>query len=284
MSLSSELRQAANTIRARAPVEPRIGIVLGSGLAGFADNVTEPCVVPYAEIPGFPSSTVPGHPGRLVLGRVAGKPVAVMQGRAHMYEGHSAATVAFPVRVLVTMGVETLILTNAAGGIRADLGPGDLMLLTDHLNLSGQNPLTGPNDAALGPRFPDLSTTYRPGLRTLAETTAEQLGLPLKRGVYACMSGPSYETPAEVRMLRALGGDAVGMSTVCEAIAATHMGAGVLGISCITNHAAGIARKPLSHTEVAEVAERIGEQFGALLCGIVARCDPTAVRPETSVR
>lgn len=271
MNAYQSCHEAAEFLRARLPLSPTAGVVLGSGLASFATSLSERVEVPFSEIPHFPRTSVVGHPGCAVFGRIAGVPIAALQGRVHLYEGASAAEVAFPVRVLAALGVRTLVVTNAAGGIRADLTPGDLMMIVDHINLSGHNPLTGMNDERFGPRFPDMSTAYDPGLRTLLEMTAHDLSIPLKRGVYACMSGPSYETPAEIRMLRALGADATGMSTVCETVAAVHMGLKVAGISCISNHAAGMGPSPLSHAEVTATTARVGERFSALLAAFFAR-------------
>jgi len=272
--LVSALDSVTRLIRERSGLQPEVGIILGSGLGGFADGFADATVIPYAEIPGFPTSSVPGHAGRLVIGRLGGAVVVAMQGRVHYYEGYEPWEVAFPARVLCRLGIRALVVTNAAGGIRRDLSPGDLMRITDHLNLSGMNPLIGPNDARLGPRFPDMSTAYDPRLGAVLDETAAGLGIRLAAGVYACLSGPSYETPAEIRMLRVLGADAVGMSTVPEVIAAAHMGVPVVGISCITNLAAGIGDKPLSHEEVAEVAERVKDRFSALLASFL----PAAAR------
>lgn len=269
MALYEQIRVAAEAVSRRARGAPDIGVILGSGLGGFADLLNDAVAIPYAEIPGFPVSSVPGHAGRLVLGTLGGARVAAMQGRVHVYEGYPAWQVAFPARVLCSLGIKALVVTNAAGGIRADLLPGDLMAIADHVNLSGHNPLTGPNEEKLGPRFPDLSTAYDPALRALLSEAAARLRLPLKQGVYAWLAGPSYETPAEIRMLRSMGADAVGMSTVPEVIAAAHMGVKVAGISCITNHAAGIARKPLSHAEVSETAERVKDLFSGLLAAFL---------------
>ncbi len=272
MSLSEQIQLAAQEVSRRAPGAPQVGVILGSGLGSFADLLKDPVAIPYGELSGFPVSSVVGHAGRLVLGSLGGARVAAMQGRVHVYEGYPAWQVAFPARVLCALGIKVLAVTNAAGGIRSDLSPGTLMAISDHVNLSGHNPLTGPNEEALGPRFPDLSTAYDPELRALLMETAAHLRLQLKHGVYAWLAGPSYETPAEIRMLRALGADAVGMSTVPEVIAAAHMGVKVVGVSCITNHAAGIARKPLSHAEVAETAERVKDVF----CGLLAAFLPAA--------
>lgn len=263
--LLEKLDATVATIRARTALMPEVGIILGSGLGGFAEGLEDAVTIPYAELPDFPTSSVPGHPGRLVIGRLGQTVVVAMQGRVHFYEGYSPWEVAFPARVLCRLGIRALVVTNAAGGIRSDLAPGDLMRITDHLNLSGMNPLAGPNEEALGPRFPDMSAAYDLRLGNLLDEAAAQVGTPLKAGVYCYLSGPTYETPAEIRMLRVLGGDAVGMSTVPEVIAARHMGVPVVGISCITNFAAGIGDKPLSHEEVALVAEQVRDRFSALL-------------------
>lgn len=226
--------------------------------------------IPYARIDGMPRPQVEGHAGRLVIGTCAGQRVVAMQGRAHLYEGHAPGAVVLGVRVMVALGAGAVVLTNAAGGIRSDLLPGTLMLIEDHLNLTGHNPLVGPPEPDLGPRFPDMSAVYDPGLRGLAQAVAAREAVALKGGVYAGLLGPSYETPAEIRMLRTLGADAVGMSTVLEAIAARHMGARCLGISCITNAAAGLADAPLDHTEVQQRAAQVREDFARLLLGIIA--------------
>ena len=256
--------------------QPVVGMILGSGLGRFADSLKDSIVVPYGEIPGFPTSSVAGHKGQLVLGRVGETWVLVMQGRVHYYEGYDLAEVVFPTRVLVSLGCKMLVVTNAAGGIHADFKPGDLVLLSDHLNLMGANPLRGPNPDALGPRFPDMSTAYDPGLRALAKEVARAQNVDLKSGVYAALAGPTYETPAEIRMLRTMGADLVGMSTVPEAIAANHMGARVLGISCVTNLAAGISPVPLSHEEVSETANRVEKVFVGLISALAERLDQTA--------
>jgi purine-nucleoside phosphorylase len=267
-----QLQECLAAVRARAAgFEPRTGVILGSGLGAFADGFEERVVIPYSELPHFPHSSVPGHAGRLVLGLVGGQPTVAMQGRVHFYEGYPPAQVAFPARVLCSLGIRTLVVTNAAGGVKLGLVPGDLMAITDHLNFSGWNPLTGPNDDRLGPRFPDMSTAYHPGLVGLLADTAKRTGVTLKQGVYAMLSGPSYETPAEIRAMRALGADAIGMSTVPEVIAAAHMGVKVAGISCITNLAAGIGDKPLTHEEVAETANRVREIFCELLASFLPR-------------
>jgi purine-nucleoside phosphorylase len=260
------LETCVAAVRAKAPsARPKVGIILGSGLGDFATVLADATVIPYSDLPNFPLSGVPGHAGRLVIGDLGGESIVAMQGRVHFYEGYSPAEVAFPARVLCALGIKGLVVTNAAGGINTGFQVGDLMAITDHLNLSGYNPLVGPNEAALGPRFPDLSHAYDPKLLALLQGCAAATKTTLRKGVYACLSGPSYETPAEIRMLRVLGADAVGMSTVPEVIAAAHMGVKVAGISCITNLAAGMSSQPLSHTEVAETAARVRDVFTRLL-------------------
>jgi purine-nucleoside phosphorylase len=262
---------AASFLTQRLARPPAIGVVLGSGLGAFADRVEGPASIAYEEIPHWPSAKVVGHAGRLVAGRVAGRDVVVLSGRAHFYEGYSLDTVVFGVRVLARLGVRTLVLTNAAGGINTAFQPGTLMVIDDHLNLIGSNPLIGPNDERLGPRFPDMTETYSRRLRGLANAAAAGAELDLAHGIYAAVHGPSYETPAEIRALRTLGADAVGMSTVPEAIAARHMGVEVLGLSCITNPAAGVLPEPLRHDEVMEVAARASAAFIRLLEAIVGQ-------------
>jgi len=268
---AGHIREAADFIRSRTPNAPEIGLILGSGLGVLADHVEGAAVIPYRDIPHFPLSTVEGHAGELVVGRLAGRTVVIMRGRFHMYEGYGPELTAFPVRVMKALGARTLVVTNAAGGINTSFKPGDLMLIADHLNLTGRNPLVGPNDDELGPRFPDMSEAYSRRLRAIARETAREQGLELREGVYAGLLGPSYETPAEIRMLRALGADAVGMSTVAEVIAARHAGLEVLGISCISNMAAGILDQPLSHEEVMETTERVKARFLALVTGVIPR-------------
>jgi len=246
-----------------------IGVVLGSGLGAFADTLDHRKETPYSEIHGWPVSTAAGHAGKLVAGRIGKTEVIVLAGRAHLYEGYSAAQVTFGIRELARRGVRSLVLTNAAGGINLEYRPGDLVLISDHINLMGANPLTGPNDDALGPRFPDMSEAYSREYRETAKLAAKDLGIPLREGVYAALSGPSYETPAEIRYLRIIGADLVGMSTVPETIVANHMGMRVLGISCVTNMAAGILAQKLVHSEVIETGERVKETLIALLRGIV---------------
>jgi purine-nucleoside phosphorylase len=260
---------AADFILARTALRPRIGIVLGSGLGAFAGELADATAVPFAEIPHFPQSTVPGHSGRLVIGTVAGVPVAVMQGRVHAYEGYSSDEVTFPVRVLGRAGVTRLILTNAAGGINPAYHRGQLVLLSDHINFSGRNPVAGANDERFGPRFFDMSEAYSARLRALAQQAAQSLDFELSEGVYLSVLGPSFETPAEIRAFRTLGADLVGMSTVQETIAARHMGIEVLGISCVTNMAAGIQKEPLSHEEVIETGRAVEARLAGLLTHLV---------------
>jgi purine-nucleoside phosphorylase len=245
--------------------------VLGSGLGSWADRLEGRVTIPYRELPGFPASQVVGHAGNLVCGRSGSAWVLALQGRVHYYEGHELAEVVWPVRVLIAAGCSTVIITNAAGGVDPKLTPGELVILADHLNLASASPLRGPNDERVGPRFPDMSDAYAPELRALARRAGEELGLSLREGVYAWLGGPSYETPAEVRMLRGLGADLAGMSTAPEVIAARHMGARVLGLSCVTNLAAGISPHKLSHDEVTETAARVRDTFVALLDRVVAR-------------
>jgi purine-nucleoside phosphorylase len=263
---------AVSYIRKRFVARPRLGLILGSGLGEFADTIAEKrLAIPYARIPNFPVSTVAGHAGRLVIGDLGGIDVLVMQGRCHYYEGHDASAVTFPVRVMARIGVGTLVVTNSAGGISKKFKVGDLMVISDHVNLMGMNPLRGPNPDEIGPRFPDMSAAYDAELQNLASRAARGLGFTLRRGVYAAMPGPSYETPAEIRMLGRLGVHAVGMSTVPEVIAARHAGMRVLGISCITNYAAGVSRQPLSHEDVLETTRRVRSRFSRLLTAVVER-------------
>ena len=265
-------REAADFIRKQLPqgMSPEIGLVLGSGLGTLADSMKDPIIVDYGSVPGFPQPTVEGHKGRFVIGDYEGKPVLVMQGRFHYYEGKEMEEVVLPIRVMRDLGIGTLILTNAAGGINTDFRPGDIMLITDHINLSGLNPLRGKNYDEFGPRFPDMSNAYDPGLRQITLDAAKQLGIPIRTGIYAMMQGPSYETPAEIRMLRMLGADAVGMSTVPEVLAAVHAQMKVLGISCITNMAAGILKKSLTHQEVMETANQAKDKFLQLINAVIA--------------
>jgi purine-nucleoside phosphorylase len=262
---------AARWIRAELGEEARVALVLGSGLGAFADDLEDAASLPYLEIPGFARPTVEGHAGRLVSGSIEGVACLAMQGRFHYYEGYSFEEVVFPVRVFGVLGIKSLVLTNAAGGLNVELDQGSLMVISDHLNLMGANPLLGPNDERFGPRFPDMSEVYSRDYQEMAVAEAHAIGLELRRGIYAALSGPSYETPAEIRMLRTLGADAVGMSTVPEAIAARHMGIKVLGISCITNMAAGLLDQPISHTEVMETGERVHDTFKELLRRVIPK-------------
>jgi len=270
-SLYLRAEHAARTIRARTTLDAQIAVVLGSGLGGFADEFEEAVRIPYAEIPGFASSTVAGHAGSLVIGKVGPVPVIAMQGRVHFYEGYSLEEVTFPIRTLKLLGIETLLLTNAAGGINVQLSEGTLMIISDHLNLMGVNPLRGPNDERFGPRFPDMTEVYSRDLQETVVEEANVLGIEVRRGIYAALSGPNYETPAEIHMLRSFGADAIGMSTVPEAIVARHMGMRVLGISCITNMAAGISDGPINHEEVMEIGNRVRATFSLLLRHIIDR-------------
>jgi purine-nucleoside phosphorylase len=262
---------AAAFIQAQTPLRPRIAVVLGSGLGAFADTLTNTTRIPYAQIPSFPRATAIGHSGQLVIGQLKGLPLVAMQGRVHLYEGYSPQEVAFPMRVLGRLGLQSVVLTNAAGGINLAYEQGALVLIKDHINLQGKNPLVGPNDDHFGPRFPDMTQAYSKLYRGIAREEAAKLGLPLQEGVYAGVLGPSFETPAEIRYLRTIGADLVGMSTISEVIAARHMGIEVLAISCVTNMAAGILDQPLSHEEVLETGERVKEQFEALLRAVLPR-------------
>lgn len=269
--LYSRAENAARIIRSRTAADARIALVLGSGLGGFAEDFEDAVNIPYREIPGFVSSTAQGHAGRLVSGKVDGVPVLAMQGRVHYYEGYSLEEVTFPIRTFKLLGINTLVLTNAAGGVDIELTQGALMVISDHLNVMGVNPLRGPNDERFGPRFPDMSEVYSRELQEFVIEEARGLGVTVRRGIYAALAGPSYETPAEIHMLRAFGADAVGMSTVPEAIVARHMGMKVLGISCVTNMAAGITENPINHEEVMETGERVRETFTQLLRKVIAR-------------
>ena len=263
--------QAAQFILGKTRLRPKIAVVLGSGLGAFAEDLAEGTRIPYQEIPFFPHSTAVGHAGVLALGKCAGIPVAAMQGRAHMYEGYSPHEVAFPMRVLGRMGVKAAVLTNAAGGVNLEYKQGCLVLLSDHINLQGRNPLVGPNDERFGPRFPDMTRAYHHPYREAAREAARRLGITCFEGVYAALLGPNYETPAEIRFLRTIGADVVGMSTVAEVIVARHMGIKVLAISCVTNMAAGILDQPINHAEVLETGERVQGQFIALLRAVIPR-------------
>ena len=263
--------EAVAAVRDRAGGVPDVAIVLGSGLGDFAGRLRDAVSLPYGDLPHWPASKVIGHEGRLVIGSLGARRVAALSGRAHFYEGHDLRTVTFATRVMARLGVKALILTNAAGGINVRLTPGMLMLIDDHINLLGSNPLVGPNEEAFGARFPDMSEVYSKRLRDIADAVAREQQLAVGHGVYVAVHGPSYETPAEIRYLRTIGADAVGMSTVPEAIAARHMGVEVLGISCITNMAAGVLPQPLDHHEVMETARRVRGRFVALLETIIAR-------------
>ncbi|HJR61316.1 MAG TPA: purine-nucleoside phosphorylase [Vicinamibacterales bacterium] len=269
MDYYDRVQEAAAKLR--APGVPDVAIVLGSGLGDFADGLTGASTTSYDQIPHWPSSAVVGHAGKLVTGSLGGRRIAALSGRAHFYEGHDLRTVTFPTRVLGLLGVRTLILTNAAGGINTAFDPGTLMVIDDHINLLGSSPLLGLNDERFGPRFPDMTEVYSKRLRGIADEAARATGVRVAHGVYVALHGPSYETPAEIRFLRTIGADAVGMSTVPEALVARHMGIDVLGISCITNPAAGVLPEPLHHDEVMEVARRVKGAFSSLLEGIIER-------------
>ncbi|MEY4480023.1 MAG: hypothetical protein RLZZ267_701 [Bacillota bacterium] len=267
----NQIDQAVSYIQTKLNVQPEIGLILGSGLGMVADLVKNPIVIPYKEIPNFPVSTVEGHAGELVVGELHGKHVVVMKGRFHLYEGYQVQQVAFPVRVMRKLGVTKMLVTNASGGVNTAYKPGDLMLITDHLNFQFTNPLLGANADEFGVRFPDMSEAYSKRMRQIALEVAAEQNIALQQGVYLGLLGPSYETPAEIRMIRTLGGDAVGMSTVAETITARHAGIEVLGISCISNMAAGILDQPLSHDEVMETTGRVQQTFLNLVLGIIPR-------------
>lgn len=274
MALYEDVIRAAEFLRGKTRHRPETCIILGSGLDALMDRIRDADSISYAEIPGFPESSVAGHAARMIFGTLAGRETVLMCGRFHFYEGHSMKQVAFPMFVLHEMGVQTLIVTNACGGINESFAPGDLMLITDHINLTGNNPLIGPNDERFGPRFPDMTEVYSSALRRAAMEQAEELSIPLKEGVYALFTGPMYETAAEIRALRTMGADAVGMSTVPEATAARYLGMQVLGISCITNMATGIAKKAHSHEAVLAKARQSGEQLCALIEAILGSVQP----------
>jgi purine-nucleoside phosphorylase len=267
------IEEAKRLLESRTPVRPTVGVVLGSGLGAFADELSERTDIPYAEIPGWPGSTAVGHAGKLVIGKLGELAVAVMAGRAHLYEGYTPAQVTFGVRVLGRLGVRSMVFTNAAGGIDLTLEQGGLVLISDHINLQGVNPLTGPNDDSLGPRFPDMSEAYSRAYREAAKEVAMELCVPISEGVYAAMIGPSYETPAEIRYLRTIGADVVGMSTVLEAIVANHMGIKVLGISCVTNMAAGILPQKINHAEVLETGAQVRDTLVRFLKTLLPRLE-----------
>jgi purine-nucleoside phosphorylase len=274
MSRITVMDNALRYIQSRISVRPSVAVVLGSGLGAFAHELTGPVEIPYADIPGWPTSTAVGHAGKLILGQLGALPLAVMAGRAHLYEGYSPAQVAFGVRVLGSLGVRSIVFTNAAGGINLNFERGGLVLISDHINLQGSNPLLGPNDDRFGPRFPDMSEAYSVKFREIARFAAAELGIPIGEGVYAAMVGPSYETPAEIRYLRAIGADLVGMSTVPEVIVANHMGIRVLAISCVTNMAAGILPQKISHEEVLETGDMVRETLVRLLKHVLPRLEP----------
>ena len=266
-----QVAAAADFIRGQSNALPAIAVVLGSGLGDFASRLGNAASFSYQQIPHWPASTVVGHEGRLVIGDVNGRRIAALSGRAHFYEGHDLRTVTFATRVLGALGVKTLILTNAAGGVNTRFNPGSLMVIDDHINPMGSNPLIGPNEERFGPRFPDMTEVYSKRLRRVADEAGQAIGVTLEHGIYVAWHGPSYETPAEIRYLRMIGADAVGMSTVPEAIVARHMGVEVLGISCITNFAAGVLPQPLNHEEVLATAQRVRGQFATLLEVIITK-------------
>jgi purine-nucleoside phosphorylase len=271
VSSKSIIDEAAAFIRTTTDIRPEIGLILGSGLGVLGDELEDAVTIPYEDIPHFPVSTVEGHAGELLIGKLQGRSVVLMRGRFHMYEGYEPELTALPVRVMKELGVTSLLVTNAAGGVNLDYKPGNLMLISDHINLTGRNPLVGPNDNELGLRFPDMSDAYSRRLRTIAKDAAAEIGVSVQEGVYVGLLGPNYETPAEIRMLRTLGVDAVGMSTVSEVIVARHSGIEVLGISCISNMAAGILDQPLSHIEVIETTEMVKEQFISLVLTVIPK-------------
>lgn len=270
-AMIEKIDEAVRYIRGRSTLQPEVGVILGSGLGDVVDAVEIETAIPYADIPGAKASTVLGHQGRMIFGRANGRRVVVMQGRVHFYEGYEMGEVMFLSRVIGRLGIRQLIVTNAAGGVNTSYVAGDLMLISDHINLMGQNPLRGPNVEGLGVRFPDMSEAYPESLRAIARGVAKDLGLDLKEGVYLALSGPTYETPAEIRAFRILGADAVGMSTVPEVIAMGHMGIPVLGISCITNMAAGILKQKLTHQEVIDTTMRVQKQFTDLVLGVLKK-------------
>jgi purine-nucleoside phosphorylase len=267
------INDAVQFLESQTPLRPRVAVVLGSGLGAFADELADRIEIPYAAIPGWPCSTAIGHAGRLVFGRLDALDVAVMAGRVHLYEGYTPAQVTFGVRVLASFGIRTIVFTNAAGGINLALERGGLVLISDHINLQGSNPLVGPNDDSLGPRFPDMSEAYSRSLRTLAHEVGSELGIRLAEGIYAAVLGPSYETPAEILYLRTIGADLVGMSTVPEAIVANHMGMRALGISCVTNMAAGILPQKIDHAEVLEAGEMVRGTLVRFLKALLPRME-----------
>lgn len=267
----SEINKAKEFVQSKTTEKPTIGIILGSGLGPFADTLEDAVHIPYHTIPHFAASGAVGHANELVIGKIAGKTVVAMKGRFHYYEGVSLDEVTFPVRVMKALGVEKLIITNACGAVNTDFNPGDLMLITDHINLTANNPLIGPNNPELGVRFLDVSEVYNKAMRQIVIDIAKEQGITLRQGVYAWWTGPTYETPAEIRMIKTLGADAVGMSTVPEALIARHSGIDTIGISCLTNMACGILEQPLSHDEVIETAERVKSTFLKLISEVIAR-------------
>tara|TARA_R110002049_G_scaffold66794_1_gene174088 strand:- start:538 stop:1368 length:831 start_codon:yes stop_codon:yes gene_type:complete len=269
MTLFEKLEQSSAYIKKIRNIQPRVGVVLGSGLGAFVEQIEDKVTLPYAEIPNFKPTTVEGHEGQLILGKIGNVEVAVMQGRYHAYEGHDMDQVVFPVRLLASLGIDSIILTNASGGVNESYKAGDLVLITDHINLSGMNPLLGPNINELGPRFPDMTNAYDKDLRKVILEQAKANGVDLKQGVYAGVLGPTYETPSEVRMIRTLGADLVGMSTVPESIAANHLGLSVAGISCVTNMAAGIENVELKHEDIKVQALKVMEKFSALVASTI---------------
>lgn len=269
--MTEQLNACLRCVRGKTDFQPKVGIVLGSGLGGFADEIDCKAVVNYKEIEGFPVSTVEGHKGRFVFGFVENVPVVIMQGRVHYYEGYSMQEVVLPVRLMGLMGISRLILTNASGGVNEKFHAGDLMILTDHITTAVPSPLIGKNLDELGPRFPDMTEVYSKRLQSLIREAADEAGIPIQEGVYVQFTGPNYETPAEIRLARSWGGDAVGMSTACEAMAAKHMGLEICGISCVTNMAAGISPEPLSHEEVQKSADLASANFKKLIRGMVKK-------------
>lgn len=271
-TIEQRIESAAVYIRQKTGLRPAMGLVLGSGLGDFCDGFEQSVCIPFSEIPGFPVPTVEGHSGTVVLGLYHGVPLMALRGRVHYYEGGTQQEITIPIRVMKLLGAETVLLTNACGGVNLDYKAGVLMLISDHINFSGSNPLIGPNLASFGPRFPDMSDIYTRSLREKIRTRSEELGIVLREGVYAMYSGPNYETPAEIRMFRTMGADAVGMSTVPEALVARHAGMKVIGVSCITNMAAGVLEQPLSHSEVVETANRVKSDFVRLVETIIDLC------------
>src|SRR5256714_2632034 len=280
LSLYDRAQRAAEQIHSSAKARPSVAIVLGSGLGAFADELTESTSLAYKDIAGFAQATVEGHAGRLVIGKAGEVPIAAMQGRFHFYEGYSLEDVTFPIRVLKLLGVRTLILTNAAGSLNTEFTPGSLMVISDHINLMGVNPLIGANDDRFGPRFPDLTSTYDPDLQNIVIEEARAMKIDMRRGVYAALTGPSYETPAEIHMVRTLGADAVGMSTVPEAIVARHMEMRIIGISCITNLAAGVSNRPIDHSQVMEIGNRVRAEFTELLRRVIGKPSLPSFQPS----